>query len=101
MSKIELVEEDSRRMIYFWCPACQTAHGLSTVGQPSWEWNNDLDFPTTQPSADCHHTKRDGTEVKCHYYLEGDAIRFCADSSHELAGQRVPIPDWKGHKIWE
>ena len=34
------------------------------------------------------------TERRCHSFVKDGMIQFLADSTHKLAGQTVPIPDW-------
>lgn len=85
--------------LMFVCPGCAAAgppeyEGLhllpvNVVGvTPSWEWDGNLVRPTLSPSI-----KTDVFGKICHSYLENGVFRFLPDSTHSLAGKRVPIPD--------
>jgi hypothetical protein len=85
--------------LLFVCPGCKAAgpegyDGLhllpiNTPGiTPSWEWDGNLIRPTLSPSI---HTEIYGKI--CHSFLENGIFRFLEDSTHPLAGRRVPIPD--------
>lgn len=87
--------------LMFVCPGCvaggpegyQGIHLLpvncSDVKNPSWEFNGDLEKPTLSPSI---LTKGGYVEV-CHSFLTDGVFEFLTDSTHPLAGQKVPIPD--------
>lgn len=103
----------------FWCPGCDGPHDL-LVGEgagPRWCWNGKIDTPTFTPSVlvrTGHHvpgTKRrpDGNCIYCeenaregeasdcsicHSFVTGGQIQFLTDSTHKLAGQTVPLPDY-------
>lgn len=87
------VEEDR---LYFECPGCSLAHGISHgagVG-PRWGWNGNLDTPTFTPSILVRYTGSDGPRV-CHSFVTGGRIQFLQDCTHHLAGQTVDLPDWE------
>ncbi len=104
--------------LHFDCPGCGDVHAVS-VGEgdgPRWTWNGSLDKPTFMPSLlarSGHHIPgHDGRECwctyndkhsddpapfacgVCHSFVTDGQIQFLADSTHALAGQTVPIPDW-------
>lgn len=74
-----------------WCPGCKGMH-LIPVGAPyrvNWSFNGDVNRPTFGPSV--KHSW--GNDECCHYFIRDGLIDFCADSTHEFAGQNgVPLP---------
>lgn len=100
--KAELRTVDDHGVVYdvlaFVCPGCAEMHSNSglhmlpvntTEHAPSWTFDGNLDAPTLEPSI---LTGR-GTSTICHSFLRGGVFEFLTDSTHSLAGQRVPIPD--------
>ncbi len=74
----------------FECPGCKCAHWFKTTnGSPRWQWNNDFEKPTIQPSL---LVMQDGPK-RCHSFVENGKIRFLADCWHELKNQTVDLPD--------
>lgn len=91
MARLHLQQDNEQQTVYaFWCPGCDTAHGVRVKGAAGvWGWNRSVDAPTFSPSVLAH-----GGDTRCHsYVVEGD-IRFLSDCSHALAGQTVPLPEW-------
>jgi hypothetical protein len=91
---------DGERMIMFWCPGCDEAHGcrvqVGTGVRPNaavWDWNQDRDSPTFRPSLLVHLDGRDGTK-KCHLFVTAGKIQYLEDCWHHLKGQTVAIPEW-------
>ncbi len=76
-----------------YCPGCGHLHVIH-VSKPNnqgaqWEWDGDNEAPTFNPSV--------LVNGRCHYFLKGGMIEFLPDSTHKLAGQKVPLPelpDW-------
>lgn len=105
----------------FWCPGCKDYHTVrhGTGPGPRWGWNGNADAPTFTPSV----LVRSGHNVPgcdpefcwctynaehpddpapfacgiCHSFVTDGQIQFLSDSTHELAGQTVPIPDFPEH----
>ena len=95
------------------CPGCQTLkqrneHFVAihtfyieipdlnwSVRVPTWTWNGDRDRPTFTPSLKMSTTYYfDGEtpeDVVCHFYLTDGIFEFQGDSTHGLAGQKVPM----------
>lgn len=81
----------------FWCPGCDRAHviryqGVGTV----WHWNGSRDKPTISPSIlsnapGPHHYA--GAPI-CHSFVKDGQIQFLDDSTHDLHGQTVDLPEW-------
>lgn len=94
----------SYQALKFKCPGCASADktGLHMLpvsgdsnGKPMWDYDGNDDAPTLSPSI----LTRTGPNESfvCHSYIRAGMIEFLADSTHELAGQTVPLPpleDW-------
>lgn len=81
-------------LLHFWCPGCNARHGVQVDGHqpgPQWGWNGDAERPTFTPSILV--TGNPDIPV-CHSFIRDGLIEFCGDSSHSLAGQTVPLPDF-------
>jgi len=111
-SIIKVLSEDTG-LIGFWCPGCLSTHQIQTKGNAPWEYNGNPDAPTFTPSVlitsghyistfkpgdDCWCTfeARFGYDPgfrckRCHSFVKDGQIQFLADSSHEFAGQTVPL----------
>lgn len=88
-----------------YCPGCKELH---MVG-PSWHFNGDVDVPTFSPSFKVTGNRVTKDEsgkwtggwerdpagnlipYVCHYFITAGKIAFCSDSTHELAGQTLPL----------
>lgn len=104
--------------VFIHCPGCKRRHALNidpANGRPAWGFNGDLDRPTFEPSLlersghyvsgqpqppDCWLCNRAAAEDKknyvcgiCHSFIRDGNIQFLGDSTHELAGKTVPLPD--------
>ena len=96
----------SKTAYLHWCPGCGEMHPLPD----GWTFDGHLESPTFQPSFKHSGHKRvfvggkwTGEWVRddagnpvpsvCHYVLTNGVLNFCSDSSHELRGQSVPLPD--------
>lgn len=98
--------------VAFYCPGCDGPHqvGVEPPAAVVWGWNRNAERPTFSPSilvrgvrrmSDEEHARYTATRelpepvpVVCHSFVRDGRIEFLADSTHELAGQTVPIPDW-------
>jgi len=86
-------------LLMHWCPGCAALHPVKVAGAGSWSWNGDRIKPTFYPSV--KHTmpwttidgKDEPIERICHYYVTGGAISYCEDSTHELGGKTIYLPD--------
>ena len=86
--------------ISFWCPGCDGAHVVA-VGGGRWSWDGDVDAPTISPSILVTYQGKDAGQddappARCHSFMRAGRIEFLSDSTHALAGQTVPLPDWPG-----
>lgn len=80
----------------FECPACGYGHAVH-VGKPNpngaqWTWNGSVDAPTFHPSL-LVNQHGDGDIPRCHSWVKDGKIQFCLDSTHDLKGQTVELPD--------
>ncbi|WP_339767106.1 DUF6527 family protein [uncultured Pseudosulfitobacter sp.] len=88
--------------VAFMCPGCGYLHQVTVDGSRGWTFNGDGDRPTFSPSV----LVRTGSAVDptfvdepgdpptvCHSFVTDGRIRFLDDSTHELAGQTVDLPD--------
>jgi hypothetical protein len=90
---------DGKRRIFsaddgtFWftCPGCKATHTYHTdraQGEPCWDTNGSISFPSFYPSL--KHTR---PGVLCHLWVTDGKIEFVSDSTHELAGKTVELPE--------
>jgi hypothetical protein len=82
--------------LLFWCPGCNTAHQIIVDGSRGWTWNEDAVAPTFTPSVLVNKGQAHPGAPVCHSFVTDGRIRFLGDSTHELAGQTVDLPDWPG-----
>lgn len=93
---------------WLWCPGCQDTHRITTL----WEFDGNLEAPTFSPSiltrgvqwaeGDTFHRPGHskvpaGGQTVCHSFIRAGQWEFLTDSTHDLAGQTVPmvdLPDW-------
>lgn len=106
----------------WWCPGCDSAHGIKTGEGPGprWGWNGDVARPTFTPSVlvqGIRHDMDDATQAAfdqlgpgelwgalddprfrtvCHSFVVDGRMQMLGDCTHALAGQTVPIPPWPG-----
>lgn len=84
----------------FICPGCvgddtRKSTGLHMLAvntnktSPAWTWDGNLEAPTISPSILTGH----GSPFRCHSFLKAGVFEFLTDSTHDLSGQFVPIPD--------
>lgn len=100
------------RRIHFRCPGCNSVHGITVDAPNAWTWNGDLEHPTFSPSILVHPhgklidptldddqlTAPDNVRItpRCHSFVREGRIEYLTDSTHELAGQTVDLPPWRG-----
>lgn len=103
-------------VVAFMCPGCKSLHVIKTKpgNGPSWTYNENPDAPTFSPSVllrtghfkqehsgECwcdYNKARPNKEpdfecVRCHSFVRDGCIQFLKDSTHDLAGQTVDLPD--------
>lgn len=81
-------------VVGFDCPGCGYGHAVSIAAPAEriWDWNKSLDNPTLHPSLLVNQALAGGVP-RCHSIVVEGKITFCADSTHALAGQTVPLPE--------
>lgn len=102
---IKAIDSQNRTRVIFKCPGCEDNHQI-IVGV--WGWNNSLDLPTFEGSVlvggvqwaknqSFHrptHNVEAGQRIVCHSFVIDGKIQFLSDSTHNLSGQIVDLPDW-------
>lgn len=92
-------------VLIFRCPGCESSHAIQHGEGPGprWGWNGSVDKPTFTPSVLVRYAanpdadeefKEWRTERSCHSFVTDGQIKFLTDSTHELAGQTVPLAEW-------
>ena len=89
-----------------WCPGCEEIHILPD----GWRFDGNLESPTFMPSFKHSGIRREfsggewtGNWIRdasgntipriCHYILTSGVLNFCGDSTHDLKGQAVQLPN--------
>lgn len=97
--------------LLFWCPGCDSAHGIPVDGSRGWTFSGDLAAPTVSPSIlvrftlygperlpfhryEGAHPPSEVGQGVCHSFVRAGSIEFLDDCTHSLAGRTVPLPDW-------
>lgn len=102
--------------VHFHCPGCKDIHWIVTDTPDGWGFNGDYERPTFTPSVlmqaryaeppvtpeNLEQWKREPWEQRtvdrvCHSFVTDGRIQFLTDSTHELAGQTVDLPEWTEH----
>lgn len=81
---VKIVQQTDRRYA-FHCPACGYSH---VFAEGIWSWNEDFEKPTISPSIRVQQPPS-----ICHSFVREGKIEYCKDSTHELAGQTVDLPE--------
>lgn len=85
-----MVDNEDEKKYVFHCPGCGYAHWIRSKG-PAPRWNVSglkEDRPTVSPSV------RVRGQFMCHSFIRDGRIEYLRDSTHELSGQTVDIPDF-------
>lgn len=88
---MEKVRKTSDGTLLYWCPGCDTYHGVWTENPnpltgAQWQWNGSTVSPTFTPSIMLKNPI-------CHSFITDGKIHFLADSQHKLAGETVCMVD--------
>lgn len=79
-------------MLWWWCPGCRSSHAVPVEGPKAWKWNRSVTEPTLSPSVLVRWEHSEEREKRvCHLLMREGVLEFLRDSTHELAGQRVPM----------
>ncbi|MBN9691320.1 MAG: ammonia monooxygenase [Verrucomicrobia bacterium] len=92
------IETEERTIVVFDCPGCRYGHHVNVripegSRDPLWQWNGSLESPTFTPSVFVN-AQNLGGYPRCHSYVTDGKIQFLPDSTHHLAGQTVPLPQY-------
>lgn len=101
--------------LMFWCPGCDTAHGIKT-DPGGWKWNGNIERPTFTPSVlvrsghfvpghekgECwctYKAEHQDEDVRfwcgiCHSFVTAGNIQYLSDCTHALMGKTLPLPDF-------
>jgi hypothetical protein len=98
ITKVEV--ENGARVAQFFCPGCRAWKTLwlkpeQSPSGYSWDFNDNIMEPTFYPSI-AHSEKvkvasGETFERRCHAWIKDGVIQFLGDSTHELAGQKIPM----------
>lgn len=98
--------EHAQDYLWFWCAGCHTHHRVPVTGPRKWEWNGSETEPTLQPSIKVTLTRTltddeqarimrgepfTPVDILCHSFVTEGRIQYLNDSTHQLAGQTVPL----------
>ncbi|MCY3784592.1 MAG: DUF6527 family protein [Chloroflexi bacterium] len=88
---------DTVVMLGAFCPACKCEHGFRVdavywedQGLAVWTWDGNEQTPTFVGSMLANARQHPGRPL-CHSFVENGQWRFLDDSTHDLAGQTVPM----------
>lgn len=96
--KLEVIQPSEATPDYaFFCPGCRCSHGVWTTSRNThnamWQFNGDLNKPSFSPSVRVQHNTEEKGDIMCHSWITDGMIKFESDSTHELAGQTVELPE--------
>lgn len=98
MAQVSAYLRNTENGFSHFCPGCEELHHIWVTAShpkgPWWEFDGRVDSPTFSPSIRIVWADPDGEfpDECCHYFIVAGRIQFCADSTHALAGQTVPLP---------
>lgn len=82
--------------LVFHCPGCNEIHVIDA----RWTFNGNLDKPRISPSLLIRYPYAGENRV-CHSFIVDGMIEYLSDCTHELAGEKVEIPDFETlHPNW-
>lgn len=87
-------EHEGEQWVAFHCPGCNGGHAIPVTGKRAWKWNGSLESPTLTRSILINVGGACPTQPICHSFVKLGMIQFLPDSTHQLAGQTVLLPDW-------
>lgn len=102
MSKLNHAHGDDHHVMW-WCLGCNDLHSIPVTGRNAWGWNGSSDAPTFTPSVLVYERQAlDGDDMPfqtplCHVFITDGVVDFLSGCTHALAGQKVPMVDWRGH----
>lgn len=89
---------DAGEFFHFWCPGCDECHSIpvshGVEDGRGWAFNGDYDKPTITPSILVNVGGFCPGQPICHSFITNGRIEFCHDSTHDLAGHTVDLPEF-------
>ena len=83
---------------YVYCPACLRSHHFVVENRDNpefcWTFDGNMEEPTFEPSLGVsgrHWVNDRWVAERCHSFLRGGVWQFQSDSTHGLAGKKVPM----------
>jgi hypothetical protein len=70
-----------------WCPVCDEPHTFDS----RWTMSGTHEAPSFDGSMLAHESPG---SPRCHSILTEGVWNYCADCTHDKAGQSIPAPDW-------
>ena len=70
------------------CPAC----GFGHLFDKGWTFNGDVDKPTFRASMLIYEDTVNN-RPRCHSFVTDGKIQYLADSTHDMRGRTVDLPD--------
>jgi len=100
MSKIYIHDNQTNQRIVFFCPACRIQHYVQVLVKQGgsgavWDWNGSDEEPSfTQPISLTIDNLTGSQPYICKSTITDGQIKFAQESTHEMAGQTSPLPDF-------
>ena len=105
MPKLAQLATDGTALFY--CPGCDSTHGVPVTGDRKWGWNGSLDAPTFTPSilvtypanpAAVEEFKEWRTERRCHSFVTMEGFSFLPIALMDWQGRRSLFPIGQRHR---
>ena len=103
--------DDSVASLSAFCPACDFEHSFNVDldqnglhqehDQPVWTFNGDYDLPTFRASMLANDGRVDEHHPICHSFLTDGRWEYLNDSTHDMAGQTVEVPELDPDMSWQ
>ena len=108
MDVVQVLHHGQTAYLHIWCQGCDERHQIVT-SRPDpgvqWDWDGNLESPTIDPSLLVTSTQWEvgghfhkgshqvppGGITRCHSFIRAGQMQFLSDSTHNLAGQTVPM----------
>ena len=105
IARREFKYDEQPGCVGYWvfCPACESSHRFLVEFPPDpaqvWTFDGNEESPTFSPSLLVEQRRWRESEQRwidnrCHSYLEAGVWRFLNDSTHAMAGQKVPMVEF-------
>lgn len=88
VEKLKVRKSFTGKSYIIWCEGCQQTHSFDVRedgGQPTWEFNGNMEKPTFTPSL---------RYPRCHLILTDGIIHYCGDCYHHLCSLDVPLAEF-------